>query len=234
MDCRTTLVSLGHRPCHVSSGSDRLAGRPLPNRAARWAQPLPPQLTHQECEVRTESAPWRGIMGGVTAPPGAPIETSGNKAATTEEPSTAAFGLLSRAQDLADHLRSDVEAEVGAMRAEASAAHDEARRLLVDASNVHEDALSAQRSAQARLKEAQDEAAQLVADAADQATLVADAANLTTESLLASTQVEADEIRGAAMAEDLRLGGLATTELEGHGRRTRYCCPRRRRRSNRS
>jgi hypothetical protein len=82
------------------------------------------------------------------------------------------------------------------------------------------------------LKEAQDEAAQLVADAADQATLVADAANLTTESLLASTQVEADEIRGAAMAEDLRLGGLATTELEGHGRRTRYCCPRRRRRSN--
>jgi hypothetical protein len=53
-----------------------------------------------------------------------------------------------------------------------------------------------------------------VADAADQATLVADAANLTTESLLASTQVEADEIRGAAMAEDLRLRGLATTELE--------------------
>jgi F0F1-type ATP synthase membrane subunit b/b' len=140
--------------------------------------------------------------------------------------------LLSRAQDLADHLRSDVEAEAAAMRAEASAAHDEARRALIDASNVHQDAISAQRSAQARLKEAQDEAAQLVADAADQATLVADAANLTTESLLASTQVEADEIRGAAMAEDLRLRGLATTELEGHGRRTRYCCPRRRRRSN--
>lgn len=79
------------------------------------------------------------------------------------------------------------------MRAEASAAHDEERRALIDASNVHQDAISAQRSAQARLKEAQDEAAQLVADAADQATLVADAANLTTESLPASTQVEADE-----------------------------------------
>ena len=100
------------------------------------------------------------------------------------------------------------------MRAEASAAHDEARRALIDASNVHQDAVSAQRSAQARLKEAQDEAAQLLADAADQATLVADAANLTTESLLASVQVEADEISGAAMAEDLRLRGLATTELE--------------------
>ena len=36
------------------------------------------------------------------------------------------------------------------MRAEASAAHDEARRALIDASNVHQDAISAQRSAQAR------------------------------------------------------------------------------------
>ena len=214
MDCRTTLVSVRHSPSHACSGSGRLADRPLPNGAARWAQPLPLQLTYRECEFRTDRAPWRGIVGGVTAPPGAPNDRSGDKVATTEEPSTAAFGLLSRAQDLADHLRSDVEAEVAAMRAEASAAHDEARRALIDAPNVHQDAISAQRSAQARLREAQDEAAQLVADAADQATLVADAANLTTESLLASTQVEADEIRGAAMAEDLRLRGLATTELE--------------------
>lgn len=131
-----------------------MADRALTNGAARWAQPLPSQLTYRECRFRTERAPWHGIMGGVTAPPGAPNETSGDKVATPEEPSTAAFGLLSRAQDLADHLRSDVEAEVAAMRAEASAAHDEARRLLIDASNVHEDAISAQRSAQARLKEA--------------------------------------------------------------------------------
>ena len=100
------------------------------------------------------------------------------------------------------------------MKAEASAAHDEARRLLTEASSVHDDAISTQRSAQTRLQEARDEAAQLVADAADQATLVADAANLATESLLASTRDEADEIRNAAKAEDLRLRGLATTELE--------------------
>ena len=214
MDCRTTLVSVRRSPSQVSAASGRLAGKPLTNRPARRARPLPPQLTFQECEFRTEEAPGRGIMGRVTAPPGAPNETSGDKVATPEEPSTAAFGLLSRAQDLADHVRSDVEAEVAAMRAEASAAHDEARRLLIDASNVHEDAISAQRSAQARLREAQDEAAQLVAGAADQATLVADAANLTTESLLASTQAEADKVRAAAMAEDLRVRGLATTELE--------------------
>ena len=75
------------------------------------------------------------------------------------------------------------------MKAEASAAHDEARRLLIEASNVHDDAISAQRSAQTRLQEAQDEAAQLVADAADQATLVAEAANLTTESQIGRAHV---------------------------------------------
>jgi hypothetical protein len=152
-------------------------------------------------------------MGCVTAPPGALTETP-DGISTPEEPSAAAFGLLSRAQALADHLRLEVKAEVAALRAEASAAHDEARRLLIDATSVHDDALSAQRSAQARLQEAQQEAAQLVADAADQATLVADAADRTTESLLANTQVEADEIRGAAKAEDLRLRALATTEFE--------------------
>jgi hypothetical protein len=113
----------------------------------------------------------------------------------------------SRAQALADHLRAEVEAEVVTLRAEASATHDEARRLLVDASRV-------QRSAQARLQETQQESAQLVADAADQATLVADAASRTSENLLAKTQAEADETRSAAEAESLRPRGLATTELE--------------------
>lgn len=53
-----------------------------------------------------------------------------------------------------------------------------------------------------------------MADASDQAILVAAAANLTSESLLASTQAEADKIRDSAQAEDLRLRSLATTELE--------------------
>ena len=150
----------------------------------------------------------------MTVPPGSPNEASGDLDRTAEEPSTAAFGLLSRAQALADQLRSEVEAEVAALRADAHAAHDEARRLLADATSVHEDALSAQRSAQARLHEAQEEAAQLVADAADQTTLVADAAAQTSESLVASTQAEVDEIRGSAQAESQRLRGLATGELE--------------------
>src|SRR5665811_1595695 len=137
-------------------------------------------------------------MDDVTAPPGTLNEISGDPDRPPEEPSSAAFGLLSRAQALADRLRAEVEAEVDALRAEARAAHDEARRLLTEATGVHEDALSAQRSAQARLQEAKEEAAQLVADAADQATLVADAAAQTSENLVASTQVEADEIRSSA------------------------------------
>ena len=153
-------------------------------------------------------------MGRVTAPPGTLNKASGDPDHIPEEPSSAAFGLLSRAQALADRLRADVEAEVAALRAGARAAHDEARRLLTDAVGVHDDALSAQRSAQARLQEAQEEAAQLVADASDQATLVADAAARTSENLVASTQVEADEIRSGAQAEAARLRGLATTELE--------------------
>ncbi len=122
--------------------------------------------------------------------------------------------MLSRAQALADRLQADVEAEVAALRADASAAHDEARRLLADASSVHDDALSAQRSAHSRLQEAQEESAQLIADAADQATLVADAAARTSENLVASTQTEAAELRTSILAEALRLQGLATTELE--------------------
>jgi hypothetical protein len=149
----------------------------------------------------------------VTAPPGTLNEVSNDPEGPPEEPSTAAFGLLSRAQAIADRLRAEVEAEVAALRADANASHDEARRLLSDATVVHEDALSAQRSAQARLEEAHEEAAQLVADAADQATLVADAAARTSESLVASTQAEADGIRSKAQEESLRLRGLATSEL---------------------
>jgi hypothetical protein len=132
----------------------------------------------------------------------------------SEEPGAAAFGLLSRAQALADQLRTEVRAEVAALRAEDAAAHIEAHRLLSDATKVHEDALSVQRSAQARLSEAQQEAAQLVGDAADQASLVAAAAERATEALLASTQIEADDLRNATRAEDLRLRDQAATELE--------------------
>jgi hypothetical protein len=153
-------------------------------------------------------------MGCVTAPPGAPYAPSDNNAPATEESGTTAFGLLSRAQAIADVLRTEVEAEVAAMRHEAGAAQEEARRLLADATAVHDEAAVTQRSAQRRLREAQEEAAQLVADAADQATLVAAAANLTTETLLADTQAEADQIRSAAKAQDVRLRHLATTELE--------------------
>src|SRR5665811_1620751 len=130
------------------------------------------------------------MISRVTASPGTLNQPSGDPDRTPEEPSSAAFGLLSRAQALADRLQADVEAEVAELRADAHAAHDEARRLLSDATSVHEDALSAQRSAQARLQEAQEESAQLIADAADQATLVADAAARTSENLVASTQVE--------------------------------------------
>jgi len=150
----------------------------------------------------------------VTVLPGAPTESADDAVTAPDESPTTAFGLLSRAQAIADHLQSQVEAEVAAMRAEAGVAQDEARRLLADASNVHEDAVSAQRSAQARLEEAQQEAAQLVADAADQASLVAEAANVTTENLLARTQEEAGGIRKGAKAEQVRLLALATTELE--------------------
>jgi len=45
----------------------------------------------------------------------------------------------SQAQAVADHLRAEVEAAVVTLRAEARTAHDEARRLLVDASSVHDD-----------------------------------------------------------------------------------------------
>src|SRR5659263_174297 len=154
------------------------------------------------------------MIGHVTASPGTLNEASGDPDRTPEEPSSAAFGMLSRAQALADRLQADVEAEVTALRADAREAHDEARRLLTDASSVHDDALSAQRSAQARLQEAQEESAQLIADAADQATLVADAAARTSENLVASTQAEATELRTNILAEALRLQGLATTELE--------------------
>jgi len=154
------------------------------------------------------------MIGHVTATPGTLSQPSGDPGRTPEEPSSAAFGMLSRAQAMADRLHAEVEAEVTALRADAHAAHDEARRLLIDATRVHEDALSAQRSAQARLQEAQEESAQLIADAADQATLVADAAARTSENLVTSTQVEAAELRTSILAEALRLEGLATTELE--------------------
>jgi hypothetical protein len=162
---------------------------------------------------RTGSAEYRGRIGGVTAPRGAPSETSDDTPHAPEEPTTA-FGLLTRAQAIADHLRAETETEVAALRAEAGAAKDEARRLLIDATSVHDDALSAQRSADARLVEAKQEAAQLVADAAEQATMVAAAADLTTENLLASTQAEVEELRRTAIAEAEQLRGLATTELE--------------------
>jgi len=119
------------------------------------------------------------MLGPVIAPPGAPTEASDDPV-PAPEPSAAAFDLLSRAQALADHLRTEVENEVAALRAQDRDAHVEAKRLLADASSMHEDALSAQRSAQARLAEARQEAAQLVSDAADQAALVSEAANLTT------------------------------------------------------
>jgi len=153
------------------------------------------------------------MLGPVIAPPGAPTEASDDPV-PAPEPSAAAFDLLSRAQALADHLRTEVENEVAALRTQDRDAHVEAKRLLADASSMHEDALSAQRSAQARLAEARQEAAQLVSDAADQAALVSEAANLTTESLLVRTQEEADEMRCAAEAESLRLLSLATTELQ--------------------
>ena len=156
----------------------------------------------------------RGRIVRVTVPPAALNKKTEDVGFQAPEPSAAAFSLLSRAQALADHLRAEVAAEVEALRAEATAAHDEARALLIDASSVHDDALSAQRSAQARLQEARQEAAQLVADAADQAALVANAANEATESLLANTHVEADELRNCAKAEDIRLRSLAGTELE--------------------
>jgi hypothetical protein len=156
--------------------------------------------------------PWD--HGHVTAPPGAPWHTADDESLAPHQPSTTAFDLLSRAQAIADVLRSEVEAEVSKMRQEATAAHDEARRLLAEATNVHDNALSTQRSALARLTEAQEESAQLVADAADQATLVATAANLATESLLASTQAEADQMRQAALTTSKDLRALATTELD--------------------
>ena len=156
--------------------------------------------------------PWD--HGHVTAPPGAPWHTADDESLAPQQPSTTAFDLLSRAQAIADVLRSEVEAEVSAMRAQAAGAQDEARRLLAEATIVHDNALSTQRSALARLKEAQEESAQLVADAADQATLVAAAANLATESLLASTQAEADEVRQAALTTSKDLRALATTELD--------------------
>ena len=215
MECRTTLVRLQPDPSAASLRSGTIADKSgQASRHPRWADEPTLGRSRRPWGRRTASSEYRGIIGCVTSPSGAPNETRNKTISTPEEPSAAAFGILSRAQDLADRLRSDVEAEVAAMKAEASAAHDEARQLLIEASNVHDDAISAQRSAQTRLQEAQDEAAQLVADAADQATLVAEAANLTTESLLASTQAEADEIRNAAKAEDRRLRGLATTELE--------------------
>ncbi|MBC7559524.1 MAG: hypothetical protein H7270_09240 [Dermatophilaceae bacterium] len=150
----------------------------------------------------------------MTAPPGAPFDTSQDPDHVSEKPGAAAFGLLSRAQALADQLRSEVRAEAAALRAEDAAAHIEASRLLADATNVHEDALSVQRSAQARLREAQQEAAQLVGDAADQASLVAAAAERATETLLASTQIEVDDLRNATRAEDLRLRDQAAAGLE--------------------
>lgn len=93
----------------------------------------------------------------MTAPHGAPGESGDNTADNTafgpEEPTATAFGVLSRAQFIANRLRREVEAEVAALRTDATAAHDEARRLLIEASDVHEDALSDQRSAAARLHE---------------------------------------------------------------------------------
>jgi hypothetical protein len=156
--------------------------------------------------------PWD--HGRVTAPPGAPKHALDDEGLAPQQPSTTAFDLLSRAQTIADVLRSEVAAEVAAMRKEAVTAQDEARRLLAEASTVHDNALSSERSALARLREAQEESAQLVADAADQATLVATAANRTTESLIASTQAEADKVRKAALTESEQLRVLATTELE--------------------
>ncbi|MDQ1535641.1 MAG: hypothetical protein QOE58_34 [Actinomycetota bacterium] len=100
------------------------------------------------------------------------------------------------------------------MQAEAGGARDEAKRLLADAARFHDDALSAKRSARARLEEAHDEAAQLVSDAADQASLVAQAADVASERLLADIHLETDEILEAAKAEDLRLRTMAAAGLE--------------------
>ena len=77
-------------------------------------------------------------------------EASASQARNPEDPGSAALDLLSRAQALADALRTEVAAEVAALRADALAAHDDAKRLHAVAASIHEDALSAQRSAQAR------------------------------------------------------------------------------------
>ena len=151
----------------------------------------------------------------MTAPPGASDETPADTFHTPEEPSTTAFGLLTRAQAIADLLRTETEAEVATMRAGAEAAQDEARRLLIDASSVHDDALSAQRSALARLQEAREEAAQLVADAADQATLVADAADRTTPARCADIARRhfPDLIRLMLTCDNAKLRVLANANL---------------------
>lgn len=63
-------------------------------------------------------------MGSVTAPTGASTETSDDPQHLTGEPGAAAFGLLSRAQAVADQLRTEAREEVAALRA-----HDQATTL---------------------------------------------------------------------------------------------------------
>src|SRR5580692_5414419 len=114
------------------------------------------------------------------------------RAEETLEPSpTDSQGLIERAQQYADQLAADAEAEAKAMRLQAARALDEARRRNALAESL--------------LGDAQEEAKSLIADAAEQAHLVSEATNRSAQELSTRVESDAQSIRELAQKDAERI-----------------------------
>src|SRR4051794_19038574 len=116
-------------------------------------------------DVPDDSGPTAGAPQPQPPPPPPPAPPAPPAAASSggTPSSDAAADLLERAQQFADQIRADAEAETKAMRLQAARALDEARRRNALAESL--------------LGDAQEEAKQLISDAAEQAHLVSEATN---------------------------------------------------------
>src|SRR5580765_7788952 len=112
---------------------------------------------------------------------------------------TESQSLLERAQQYADQIQADAEAEAKAMRLQAARALDEARRRNALAESL--------------LGDAQEEAKQLISDAAEQAHLVSEATNRSAQELSSRVEQDAQSIRDLAQQDADRIRESAHAEL---------------------
>ena len=121
--------------------------------------------------------------------------------------------LLERAQQYADQIQADAEAEAKAMRLQAARALDEARRRNALAESL--------------LGDAQEEAKQLISDAAEQAHLVSEATNRSAQELSTRVEQDAQSIRELAQQDADRIRERPRPSWSRPGPAPRSCWPRR-------